>query len=73
MSTLAILPQAQQDIDDIYDYIARRDRRPQTADKVVSELTEACRSCADMTVSGSLFGTLRRDLGEDYRVFAHKR
>ena len=71
MSTLAISLQAQQDIDDIYDYIARRDRRPLTADTVVTDLTQACRACADMTASGSLFGTSRPDLGEDYRVFAH--
>jgi plasmid stabilization system protein ParE len=56
-----------------YDYIARRDRRPSTADKVVTELTQACQSYADAFAAGSSLGTARPDLGEGHRVFTHKR
>jgi toxin ParE1/3/4 len=73
MSILRLTPQAQQDIDDIYDYIGRRDRRPATADLVVSELTQECQEYADIFARGSIIGTARHDLGESYRVFTHKR
>jgi plasmid stabilization system protein ParE len=56
--------QARDDVDEIYDYIARRDRRPATADRVVRELVSACERYADISSSGSGIGTPRGELGE---------
>jgi plasmid stabilization system protein ParE len=73
MAKLQLSPQSRQDVDGIYDYIGRRDRRPATADKVVTELMRTCQSYADIFAAGSVVGTARPDLGETYRVFTHKR
>ena len=64
---------SRQDIDEVYYYIGVRDRRPATADKVIGELRDACHSYADAFAAGSVIGTARSDLGEDFRVFTHKR
>ncbi|HEY4233641.1 MAG TPA: type II toxin-antitoxin system RelE/ParE family toxin [Lacipirellulaceae bacterium] len=66
-------PFARKDVDDIYDYIGRRDRRPATADKVVAELSSTCESIAQAFAGGSVIGTARFDLGIAYRAFTHKR
>lgn len=73
MSSLQLAPLGRRDIDNIYDYIARRDRRPATADMVVAELMETCKSYADAFAAGSVIGTARSDLGDSHRVFTHKR
>ena len=64
---------AKQDVDGIYDFIAHTDRRPLTADNVVRELALQCESYATAFADGNLIGTLRSDLGEQVRVFTHKR
>lgn len=73
MSTLRLTPQGRRDVDDIYDFIARRERRPTTADKVVTELMEECGTYADAFAEGSIIGTARPDLAESSRVFTYKR
>lgn len=65
------MEQGREDVDDIYDYIARRERRPLTADRVVEELNSACVKYGELYASGSAIGTPRPDLGPDYRVFTH--
>jgi plasmid stabilization system protein ParE len=50
-----------------------RDRRPLTADKVVTALVAECQFLADSISSGSVIGTARPDLGESYRLFTYKR
>jgi toxin ParE1/3/4 len=65
--------QSRQDVDDIYDYIGRRDRRPATEDKVVRELLDECRFLADAQAAGSMLGMQRDDLAESARLFTHKR
>jgi plasmid stabilization system protein ParE len=61
MSKLELSPQGRRDIDEIYDYIARHDQRPFTADKVVEELQGTCKSYADSIASGFMIGTDRPD------------
>lgn len=73
MSSLHWTEQARQDIDDIYDFIARYDRRPLSAERVVEALVGACSSYADYYAAGSVIGAARPELGEDYRAFTHKR
>jgi toxin ParE1/3/4 len=73
MARLELSAEARQDIDDIYDYIARHDRRQSTADSVVSELTKACQSLASSIANGFLIGTARPDLLSDARVLSHQR
>jgi len=73
MADLQWTAEGRTDIDDIYDYIARRDRRPAVADKVVHNLTAACQWLAAEFASGSVVGTARSDLGENIRLFTHQR
>ncbi len=73
MSILRWSSESRHDIDEIYDYIGRRDRRPAIADHVVGELLTACRSYADAFATGSVLGTARSDLGEGLRVMTHQR
>jgi plasmid stabilization system protein ParE len=64
---------AESDVEDIYDWIARQDRRRSTAKKVVRELRDRCDALAEIMASGSLIGTASPQLGHEYRVFTHKR
>jgi len=73
MASLVWTSPAKQDVDDIYDFIARRDRRPETAEKVVRELVLHCESYAEAFAAGNSIGTLRPSLGENVWVFTHKR
>ena len=73
MSCLVWTIPARQDIDDIYVYIAHSDGRPLTADIFVSELVLRCESYAEAFAASHLIGTPRSDLGEQIRVFSHKR
>lgn len=73
MADLQWTADARNDVDDVYDYIARRDRRPATADRVIADLISACESLADFYSSGSTIGTARPDLRENIRLFTHKR
>jgi plasmid stabilization system protein ParE len=73
MSDLRWTAESRREVDEVYDFIARRDRRPATADKVVADLILACESLAEIFSSGSIIGTARPDLGDDTRLFTHKR
>lgn len=73
MSRLDWTPVARKDVDDIYDYIGRRDRRPATADQVVSKIVAACESIADTFAAHSAIGTARPELGESYRIMTYQR
>jgi toxin ParE1/3/4 len=73
MSNLQLSRRAEIDLDELYDYIARHEHRPATADRVVQDLVAAMRRYADIFSAGSDIGALRDDLGEGYRTFAHKR
>jgi toxin ParE1/3/4 len=64
---------AECDVEDIYDWIARKDKRRSTAKKVVRELRDRCDSLASIFASGSTIGTPEPQLGHDYRSFTHKR
>jgi toxin ParE1/3/4 len=64
---------AESDVVDIYDWIARKDRRRSTAKKVIRELRDRCDALADIMASGSLIGTASPQLGADYHTFTHKR
>jgi plasmid stabilization system protein ParE len=73
MALLNWSAQARVDVDDIYDFIARQDRRPLTADRAVQSLEKACEGYAEAFAAGSSIGTRRPTLGEGYRIFSHKR
>jgi toxin ParE1/3/4 len=73
MSQTSWSPTAESDVEDIYDWIARKDRRRSTAKKVIRELRDCCDALAAITASGSLIGTAMPQFGHDYRVFTHKR
>jgi plasmid stabilization system protein ParE len=73
MADLQWSAEGRTDVDDVYDYIARRDRRPATADKVVRGLAATCQWLAEEFATGSVVGTARPDLDEDFRVFTHQR
>lgn len=64
---------AERDIEEIYEWIARRDGRRLTAKKVIRELRQHYDDYANLFAAGAIIGTARDDLGEDYRVFTHKR
>jgi toxin ParE1/3/4 len=64
---------AESDVEDIYDWIARKDRRRSVAKKVVRELRDRCDALAAIMSSGSQIGTASPQLGSDYRTFTHKR
>ncbi len=73
MASLVWTSPAKRDVDGIYDFIARRDRRPETAEKVVRELVFHCENYAKVFAAGNVIGTLRSDLGENIWVFTHQR
>ncbi len=73
MPNLAWTATARQDVDEIYDYIGQRDGRPTVADNFVRELEQACDNYAAAFAAGHVLGSARSDLGESYRVVAHKR
>jgi len=64
---------ARQNVDEIYDYIGQRDGRPTVADKFVIELEKVCGNYAAAFAAGHVLGSARSDLGESYRIIAHKR
>jgi plasmid stabilization system protein ParE len=66
-------PIAEADVEAIYEWIAHRDGRRQTAKKIVREIRQKCDEYAGIFASGSVIGTARPDLGESHRVVAHKR
>ena len=65
--------EARDDLRAIVLYVGRRDRRPDTAARIAREIKAKADDYASHSASGSLTGTHRRELGENYRVFSHKR
>jgi plasmid stabilization system protein ParE len=63
-------PAAEQDLQDIAYHIAVRHQRPQVADQIVEEIIAKCEAYAE---GPGTLGTPAPHLGEDYRVFPHKR
>ena len=60
---------AENDLQEIAYYIAVKDRRPLTAERIVDEILSKCRRYADSPE----IGTSADHLGVNYRFFAHKR
>jgi len=61
------------DLDEIYDYIAIQDGRPEVAKSIYREICDHCDEYARQLRLGHLLATARPDLGKDCRIFAHKR
>ena len=57
---------AENDLDDIWDYIGRQNQSPVSADRVITSLIEKARSYAEQPE----MGTLHTDLGPDVRSFS---
>ena len=66
-------PEAREDLRAIALYIGRKDRRPATAAKIAREIKAKCDEYATIFATGSVIGTHRPELGENHRVFTHKR
>lgn len=66
-------PEAREDLKGIVLFIARRDRRTVTAAKIAREIKTKCDDYATHFAKGNVTGTHRPELGEDHRVFSHKR
>ena len=62
-------PTAARDLDEIFDYIAIEGGRPSTAEKLIRDIGAKCQIYAAQPETGAA----RPDLGEDLRVFSHKR
>ena len=62
-------PSAKHDLSDIGHYIGFKQRRPTTAENVVRQLNDKCNEYAE----SPLIGTKAPQLGEDCRIFSHKR
>jgi toxin ParE1/3/4 len=66
-------PIAEEEVEAIYEWIAHRDSRRQTAKRITAEIRQECDEYADAIAAGSVIGTARPDLGEGYRLFTHQR
>ena len=66
-------PEAREDLKQIVLFIGRRDRRTATAAKIAREIKAKCDDYATHFAAGNVTGMLRPELGENYRVFSHKR
>jgi len=73
MASLVWTLPARQDVDEIYDFIAKSDGRPLIADNFTRELIQKCENYAAAFSAGNQIGTLRPNLGEHLRVFSYKR
>jgi len=65
--------EAREDLKSIVLYIGRQDRRPATAAKIAREIKAKSDDYAAHFAAGNVTGTHRPELGEDHRVFSHKR
>ena len=65
--------EAREDLKSIVLNIGRRDRRPATAAKIAREIKAKSDKYATHFAAGNVTGTHHPELGEDYRVFSHKR
>lgn len=66
-------PEARDDLKAVALYIGREDRRAATAAKIAREIKAKCDEYATVFATGSVIGTHRPELGENHRVFFHKR
>ena len=73
MPKVIYTPEADEDIRDIFRYIAREQERPSVAAKNIQELEKKCNEYGEAFSKGSEIGTARPDLGSAYRTFAFKR
>ena len=62
-------PRAEKHLEDIAYYIAVDDGRPITADRIVREIHDTC----ELYARNPQLGEARPDLGNNVRVFSHKR
>jgi len=60
---------ADQDLDEIAYYIAIHEGRPSTADRAIDEIIAKC----DRYAASPLIGVATPELGDNYRIFRHKR
>ena len=56
--------QAAADLEEIYDFIARRDRRLSVAKNVIRKLRDHCDEYAQLVAAGNELGTPRDDLAD---------
>jgi plasmid stabilization system protein ParE len=66
-------PEAREDLKAIVLYIGRKDRRPATAAKIAREIKAKSDEYASHFAAGNITGTHRPEIGNEYRVFTHKR
>ncbi len=69
MRALVWAPAAEDDLDDIFNYIADQDQRPSTAADLLRKIESKVRLCATQP----RMGTARPDLGEGLRIVRHTR
>ena len=62
-------PIAETHLEEIVYHIAISGGRPVTAEKIAREIHDKC----DLYARNPLLGEARPDLGENYRIFSHKR
>jgi plasmid stabilization system protein ParE len=65
--------EAREDLKAIVLYVGRQDRRPATAANIAREINAKADDYATHFSGGNVTGTHRPELGENYRVFSHKR
>ena len=64
---------ARDDLKEIGRYIGRRELRPSAASKILREIKAQCDDYSEIFARGSAIGSDAAELGENCRVFAHKR
>jgi len=69
MPVLKRTAQSLLDIEEIGLYIGRRQHRPSVAAKIIRELKTQC----DLLAKHPHMGTLKLSLGDEVRIFSHKR
>ena len=73
MATAIWSREAREDLRAIVLHIGRNDQRPDTAAKTAREIKAKSDEYASHFAAGHITGTHRPELGNDYRVFTHKR
>jgi len=62
-------PSADQDLDEIWEYIAIKKRQPEEAENILREIHEKCDEYAVNPKIGQMF----KEAGPEYRICRHKR
>lgn len=68
MSCVNLTNDAEQDLDDIYDYIAEESQSPGTAARFLRRINAKC----ELYAQEPLLGESRPDIGERIRIFPHQ-